>query len=160
MRGEQRVWHVEQLSNRLGHFPQLLCTSFGILEFPPIDRKHLISPFARGQDHTQLISRGTEIITLLVSQTDHHSSYDISHPETLGDLDLVDLRRANVLLPDQRGEGVSANVLASRAKCHYRNGCLSRVRARDLAENYASDFREESAYDSVDRESWQFGRFG
>lgn len=123
------------LSNRLRDLPRLFPTSLLVQKLLPADRNHLVARLAHSHDNSKFILRRAAEIAPLVSQTDDHSSHNISHPEALRDLDFVDLCRANVLLTDDGRERVTAGVLAGDSEGENREVGLSRVGARDATED-------------------------
>jgi hypothetical protein len=134
---------VPASSHRLRNLPRLLPSGPLIHELLPTNRHHLIARLTNSHHNTKLVLRRAAEIAPLVSQTDHHSPHHVSNPEALRDLDFINFRRANILLPDRSRKDVAARVLASRAEREDGEVGLARICACDAAEYYGASFRDQ-----------------
>lgn len=144
---------ISSSSNRFRNLPNLHHPRLLIHKLSPANRHHLIPRLANSHDDAQLVLRCAAEIAPLVSQTDYNRPYNISHAKALRDFYLVDLRRADVLLSDERGKDVAAGMLAGGAEGEDREGRLAGVGARDATQDDCAGFGNEGASGAGDGES-------
>lgn len=121
-------------SNDLCHFSELIDTEIHVSHFAPADGHHLIvATFTLCKHDSKLILCGTDIVISFVTEGNDDAANNVTDSKRFRDFDLVDLCRANVLLPNQCLKRLGEDVCAGRSECENVEGCLAWICARYAA---------------------------